>query len=231
MNNFEVFDGVIYPSGQIPAQISDRIDASLLDRFHAGKSEYFRGIESYYPEIYKFLISSMSELTIVRSDLGSRPLFYFAMLSPDCNIFSSIPRTFRESKTKISEREYYNSLPEHLKPFYFGFYGFDISRKESLSVHEQGFLLGFSNWYDLDIMCEYCINTPGFSEFQKFAENYDYRVIARTEGDEILLHDMSNGQNKLLSTNWNDFSQVKEVLDVEAYINEMFLSSVCGIQI
>lgn len=225
MSVFDKFDGVIHARDPIPEAISARVDSSLLERFHQGKEVFFKAINHYHPEIYDYLMNDMSDLVIARNDIGSAPYYYFSLVSENKSIYSSIPRTFRELKTKRSDRDYYESLPEALKVFYYGFDSFDISIKDSLSLHECGFLLSFSNWYDSGQMNQYCKDTPGYKEFASEYSSLDVSVIARNQKNDIIIHDKSNRLQHPILTNWEDFREAEEIEDVSEVLQSMFFNS------
>lgn len=220
------FDGCYFSGDVLPIEFTSRLDKDIIDLFHEGKEALLGDIKFEFPEIFEYLDKDMSDLFLVRSDLGSKPLFYWALQSEDFNIFSSVPRVYRKLKQKISEREYYSSLPEYLKPFYHTFNGFEMTAESHIHSHQGGFLLSFSNWYGIDLMGEYLGASSDAVILKNKFSGGDVRVIGRALDDEVLLFDMKGADKKIYCAPWEKLSLLEEVADPKIYISKMFFNSV-----
>ena len=209
----------------LPEAAKLNLNEKILDRFREEKEVFWGDIKPYFPGIYEYLMNSTSELYLVDAD-DEGELFYWCLGCKDKYIFSSISKTPRDIKVRISERDYYNALPSFLKPFYYCFNGFDITKEPNLHLHETGFLLSFPNWYDFSVISEYHKNTEGFEVFSNDFSSLDLRVIARNIDDEVILIDMSSNNGTLWRAKWGNIADIHIILNPIDYITEYFLKAV-----
>ncbi|GHA02630.1 hypothetical protein GCM10008090_10040 [Arenicella chitinivorans] len=219
------YDACYFIGDDLPTEFTGRLDSSIIDVFSQGKNIFLVEIQSLFPEIHDFFEQETTELFLVRNDLGSRPLFHWALESEGFNIYSSVPRTNRKLKQMRSEKSYFNSLPDSIKPFYYIFNGLDLTSEYHLHPFQGGFLLSFSNWYDIDILTQYLGHSADIKFLKEEFVNGDIRVIARGGGDEVLLLDLKNG-GPLYCAKWGKFMELKQIINPHTYLTEMFFKSI-----
>lgn len=223
----EVFDAFYLKDDLLPEDFISRIEPDVIQGFKSGKEFVFQDLKFNFPKIYDFLIKEMSDLMVVRIDGGSIPFYHWALTSDFFNIYAAVSKTFRKIKQKRSERDYYEVLPDYLKPFYYFFDGFDCSNKKGLSLHESGFLLSFSNWYGMKDIIEYsAIGEAGCDEFiEKFLRS-DIRIILRQESGKVAFIDKSKTLDGIWVGMWGELGECQKVDDPISFFNDCFFETV-----
>ncbi len=206
----------------LPKPCVDAVHPRILERFRSGKREFFIQVKNSFPEIFDFLCSKCSDLFIV--DLDGE-YFHWGIESERNYIFSAIAKTPRNEKLRISERPYYESLPLYLRPFYDCFSGFDISKKEQLSLLENGFFTSFSNWHTSEYLAKYKEGDSGYIDFLNRSRGMDYRLIFRSFDNKVVFLDMSVTESELYIADWEDFSTFRKLEEPIGFFTDSFLKA------
>lgn len=228
-SSIKKFDSVYSKNDSLPNDLLENFDINLIDLFKRGKEDFFQDIEKYFPKVFQFLIEEMSELLIVGHHGSSEVLYHWALCSDDFNVYSSIPMSWRKEKIKRIDRGYYDVLPEYLLPFYYGFDGFDFSNKGHLSLHESGFLLGFSNWYGMKNIIEYsAIGDEGRDDFINEFSRSDIRIILRQESGRVAFIDKSKTLEGVWTGIWGKLGEYQKVDNPIEFFNDCFFETVAS---
>ena len=210
-----------YSTDKLPQSCHGKINSKLLERFFAGKEYFFEGFKDNFIEMYQFFCNECSDLFIVQ--VGG-DYYHWGIASDDKYIFSAIPKTPRDLNVRISEKPYYLALPDFLKPFYSSMSGLDVSQKEMLSLHENGFLLSFPNWHDLNSLKKYKSQDSEFISFLDRTGSTDYRIIFRSLENQLVFLDLSTTSSKLLIADWDDFSTLRELENPIDFFTKSFFN-------
>lgn len=208
-------------------KIGDEYDKQIFELFSKGKEMFFQAIEFDYPEIYKFLIENCSDLYLVenRSVTSSEYIYFWAMATLDGYIKSSIPFGYRINNVSISEKAFYNAIPDILKPFYHAINGFDIDDNPYANIEYSGFLRTMDNWPPID-------RVFGGVNLRKSIVSYisanfpesNFRVICYGLEDDALVVDVRNKYPGLFQVKIDPVS-FKLLDNPSKYITDIFFSN------
>ena len=208
-------------------QIDEVYDRQIFELFSQGKEIFFSPLRKDYPEIYDFLIKKCSDLYLTeRRAISSADYSYiWTLATSNTYLKSDIPFGYRLNNVCISEEEFYEALPEYLKPFYFAFNGFDIDENPHARIECSGFLRSMSNWPSVDESLSDRTSQKAMTKYIK--QHYpdsDLRVICFGLQEDALVIDVENQYPGLFQVKSNPISF--ELLDKPVdYITDIFFEN------
>lgn len=152
-------------------------------------------------------------------------LHSWALATTNTYLKSHIPFGYRLNNVSISEEDFYEALPEYLKPFYFAFNGFDIDENPHARIECSGSLRSMSNWPSVDESLNDRASQKAMSQYVK--QHYpdsDLRVICFGLQEDALVIDVENQYPGLFQVKSNPirFEMLDKPVD---YITDIFFEN------
>ena len=206
-------------------QIDEVYDRQIFELFSKGKEVFFEPLRKDFLEIYKFLIEKCSDLYLVEMLVDGEYLHSWALATANTYLKSHIPFGYRLNNVSISEEDFYEALPEFLRPFYYALNGFDIDFNPFSRIEYSGFLRSMSNWPSVDESLSDRTSQKAMTKYIK--QHYpdsDLRVICFGLQEDALVIDVENQYPGLFQVKSNPIRF--ELLDKPVdYITDIFFEN------